>query len=113
MIYILILKKSIIEPNKQRRYYSEERKEVQGMSGKITEDQRKEFTMVKNSANHLLTLINDVIDVSKIETGKVELFIEEFNLADLMQGAKESFLVARSKPKASSGRAVSLHSPFP
>ncbi len=67
---------------------------LQGMSGEITGDQRKELTMVKNSANHLLALINDVIDVSKIETDKVELFIEEFNLADLMQEVKESFKVA-------------------
>jgi len=67
---------------------------LQGISGKITKDQRKELTMVKNSAYHLLALINDVIDVSKIETGKVELFIEEFNLADLMQEVKESFMVA-------------------
>ncbi len=67
---------------------------LQGMSGEITGDQRKELTMVKNSANHLLTLINDVIDVSKIETDRVELFIEEFNLADLMQEVMESFKVA-------------------
>ncbi|PKP56249.1 hypothetical protein CVT91_13615 [Candidatus Atribacteria bacterium HGW-Atribacteria-1] len=67
---------------------------LQGMSGKITEDQRKELTMVKNSANHLLVLINDVIDVSKIEAGKVELVIEEFNLADLMQEVKDSFKIA-------------------
>ena len=67
---------------------------LQGLSGKVTEDQRKELTMVKNSANHLLALINDIIDVSKIETGKIELFIEEFDLADLMQGVKESFMVA-------------------
>ncbi|MBA7567074.1 Sensor histidine kinase RcsC [subsurface metagenome] len=51
-------------------------------------------SIMKNSANHLLTLINDVIDVSKIETDRVELFIEDFNLADLMQGVKESFKVA-------------------
>lgn len=67
---------------------------LKGMSGKITEDQRKELTMVQNSANHLLTLINDVIDVSKIETGKVELLIEELNLVDLMQEVKESFKIA-------------------
>ena len=66
---------------------------LQGISGKITEDQRKELTMVENSANHLLALINDVIDVSKIETGKVELFIEEINLADLMQEVNDSFKV--------------------
>jgi signal transduction histidine kinase len=67
---------------------------LQGISGEITEEQRKELTMVENSADHLLALINDVIDVSKIEAGKVELFIEEFNLADLMQGTKESFKIA-------------------
>jgi signal transduction histidine kinase len=67
---------------------------LKGMSGKITEDQRKELTMVQNSANHLLALINDVIDVSKIETGKVELLIEELNLVDLMQEVKESFKIA-------------------
>lgn len=67
---------------------------LQGMSGEITEDQRKELTMVKNSANHLLALINDVIDVSKIETDQVELFIEELNIAGLMQGVMESFKVA-------------------
>jgi len=67
---------------------------LQGISGKITGNQRKELTMVKNSAHHLLALINDVIDVSKIEAGKVELFIEEFNLTDLIQGVKESFKVA-------------------
>ncbi|PKP59681.1 hypothetical protein CVT91_06340 [Candidatus Atribacteria bacterium HGW-Atribacteria-1] len=67
---------------------------LQGISGEITEDQRKELTMVKNSAHHLLTLINDVIDVSKIETGKVELIIEEFNLADLMQEVNDSLKVA-------------------
>ena len=67
---------------------------LQGMSGKITEDQRKELSMVKNSAHHLLVLINDVIDVSKIEAGKVELVIEEFNLADLMQEVNDSFKVA-------------------
>ena len=64
------------------------------MSGEINEEQTKQLTLVKNSAYHLLALINDVIDVSKIETGKVELVIEEFNLTDLMQEVKDSFKVA-------------------
>ncbi len=57
----------------------------------ITEDQRKELTMVKDSAGHLLELINDVIDVSKIEAGKIELVIEEFNLADIMREVNDLF----------------------
>jgi len=50
--------------------------------------------MVKNSANQLLALINDVIDVSKIEAGSVELLIEEFDLTTLVQGVKDSFALA-------------------
>lgn len=67
---------------------------LQGVSGEITDDQRKKLTMVKDNANHLLTLINDVIDVSKIESGQIEPFIEEFDFADLMQEVKELFKVA-------------------
>lgn len=67
---------------------------LQGMSGEINEEQRKQLTLVKNSANHLLALINDVIDVSKIEADQIELVIEEFNLSDLMQEVNDSFKVA-------------------
>jgi len=67
---------------------------LQGMTGEITEEQRKQLTMVKNSANHLLSLINDIIDLSKIEAGKVELAIEEFDLSGLVQEVKDSFTVA-------------------
>ncbi len=70
---------------------------LQGISGDITEVQGKELTMVKNSANHLLALINDVIDVSKIEAEQVELAIKELDLADLIQEVKDSFKVASDK----------------
>ena len=56
---------------------------LQGMAGEITEEQRKQLTMVRNSAEHLLALINDIIDVSKIEADKVEVVIEEFDLSGL------------------------------
>lgn len=66
---------------------------LRGMTGEITEEQRKQLTMVKSSAHHLLALINDVIDVSKIEAGKIELAIEEFDLSALVQEVKDSFSV--------------------
>lgn len=67
---------------------------LQGISGKITEVQKKELMMVKNSANHLLVLINDIIDVSKIEAGKVELVIEELDLSELIKEVSDSFKIA-------------------
>lgn len=70
---------------------------LQEISGEINEEQRKQLTMVKNSANHLLALITDVIDISKIEADKVELYIQEFDLSLLAQEIKESFAVVACK----------------
>jgi PAS domain S-box-containing protein len=67
---------------------------LMGMSGEISAVQKKQLVMVKNSANHLLELINDVIDVSKIEAGKTDLSIKAFDLSDLALQVKESFAVA-------------------
>lgn len=61
------------------------------MSGEINEEQKKQLNLVKNSSKHLLSLINDILDISKIEAGKVELFIEEFKLDDIVREVVESF----------------------
>ena len=79
---------------------------LMGMSGEISAVQKKQLTMVKNSANHLLDLINDVIDVSKIEAGKTDLSIESFDLAELALEVKETFDVAAADKRL----ALSLHS---
>jgi signal transduction histidine kinase/sensor domain CHASE-containing protein len=51
---------------------------LQGLVGDITEEQRKQLGMVRDSANHLLALINDVLDISKIEAGQLEIRKEVF-----------------------------------
>lgn len=56
---------------------------LMGMTGDLNEEQQKQLLKVKNNANHLLSLINDILDISKIEAGKVELSVEEFKLADV------------------------------
>ena len=53
---------------------------LMGMAGEMNDEQQKQFTIVKNSAAYLLSLISDVLDISKIEAGKIELFTEEFKL---------------------------------
>jgi len=57
---------------------------LMGMVGDLNEELRKQLTMVKNSANHLLSLINDILDISKIEAGKLELTIEKFEIAEVV-----------------------------
>jgi PAS domain S-box-containing protein len=56
---------------------------LMGMSGHLNDEQSKQLTMVQNSASHLLELINEILDISKIESGKVDLLIESFPIAEV------------------------------
>ncbi len=65
---------------------------LMGMEGDLNEEQRKQLTMVKFSANHLLDLINDILDISKIEAGKMELSIEKFEIVEIVNDVVSSVL---------------------
>ncbi len=66
---------------------------LMGMAGKINNEQKKQLLMVKSSANHLLGLITDVIDVSKIEADQIDLSIENFDLIEIIEEIKDSFKI--------------------
>ena len=57
---------------------------LQGLSGKLNEEQQDNLTRAYRSAKHLLELITDIIDISKIEAGKIGTFPEEFPLEELV-----------------------------
>lgn len=54
---------------------------LQELAGPLNEEQKKQLGMVSGSAGHLLALINDVLDLSKIEAGQLQLADEPFDLA--------------------------------
>ena len=58
------------------------------MFGPLGDDRYKEYAQdINNSGQHLLALINDILDMSKIEAGKMKLKFEPMNLADVAQDA--------------------------
>ena len=53
---------------------------LQGLAGALNAEQNKQLGMVQGSARHLLELINDVLDISKIEAEQMEVRAEAFDL---------------------------------
>ena len=63
---------------------------LQGLAGSLNEEQDKQMRMVQGSARHLLALINDVLDISKIEAGRMVLAREAFPLAPMVEKVVQS-----------------------
>lgn len=64
------------------------------MDDQITEDQRENITMVKNSAVSLLGIINSILDFSKIEAGKIELEKIEFDLKEMVSRTVNPLIIS-------------------
>jgi two-component system, sensor histidine kinase and response regulator len=60
------------------------------LPGPLTPDQEKQLTTIRTSARHLLSLINDILDVAKIESGKVTLVLERVQCQDLLAQTADS-----------------------
>ena len=60
------------------------------MPGPLNEGQRKQLNTVQTSAKHLLSLINDLLDVAKIEAGKTELAPSRIDCVQLMEALMPS-----------------------
>lgn len=58
---------------------------LQELPGPLNEEQHKQLNIVQNSAHHLLDLINDILDLSKIEAGQLELHYESFWLNESIE----------------------------
>jgi PAS domain S-box-containing protein len=58
---------------------------LQGLAGPLNDEQQKQMRMVQNSSRHLLALINDVLDISKIEAGQLSLSPGPFDLPQALE----------------------------
>jgi signal transduction histidine kinase/DNA-binding response OmpR family regulator len=72
---------------------------LKGIDGPLTELQQTDLSAIYNSGQHLLGLINDILDVSKIEAGKMELNFEEVDLKQIVKGVMSTAIgLVKDKP---------------
>ncbi len=62
------------------------------IDGPLTDTQREDLSAIYSSAQHLLNLVNDILDLSKIEAGKMELHKEWVDIKELVYGVMATTL---------------------
>jgi PAS domain S-box-containing protein len=58
---------------------------LQGLAGELNAEQAKQLEMVSASGRHLLVLINQILDLAKVEAGELELHPTSFDISELVQ----------------------------
>lgn len=58
---------------------------LQELYGPLSPEERRDITTIYNSARNLLALINDILDISKIEAGKFDINVEPVRLKPIIQ----------------------------
>jgi len=67
----------------------------QGLAGELNEEQARQIAMINDSGDYLLAMVNDVLDLARIEAGRSELCVSTFDLAEFV-----STVVAPLEPAA-------------
>jgi PAS domain S-box-containing protein len=69
----------------------------EGIAGELEEKQLGYVEHINKSGKHLLEIINDILDLSKIEAGKMELECEDFHVSELINETLESMKLISGK----------------
>jgi signal transduction histidine kinase len=65
---------------------------LEGLAGELSSDQRDYVQIIMEKGDQLLQIINEVLDISKIETGGIQLACERVNLVELMQQVGDALM---------------------
>ena len=76
---------------------------LDGSDGVLSEEQQKQVRFIRASAEELMTLVNDLLDLSRIEAGKVSLRAARFGMKDFLASMRGSL-----KPLVPAGAPVSF-----
>ncbi len=80
---------------------------LDGDAGEINDIQREFLSIVQENSDRLVELINDMLDISRIESGRIHLKVEPLYVSDLVEGAVDTFRAVLTQ----SGRSVDVHVP--
>lgn len=74
---------------------------MDNQDGNLSDKQIQFAKSIYSSGNDLLDLINDILDLSKVEAGKLEIIIKDVFLSNVMEGFKQTFQPLASQKKIS------------
>jgi signal transduction histidine kinase len=72
---------------------------LQGVAGPVASPARRQLGRIESNGRHLLTIINEILDISRIEAGRMPLQISRFRVPDLVAEVKSELepIILRSK----------------
>jgi PAS domain S-box-containing protein len=72
---------------------------LQGVAGDLPANVKRQLTRIDSNGRHLLTIINEILDITRIEAGKMPMQVSDFNLNELVSEVMIELdpVIARSK----------------
>ena len=84
---------------------------LDGIAGELSEAQRDYVTRSRAAAHHLLSLINDILDLSRIEAGKMPVHVERVILEDLINEVAEQVEPMMTSKRLAFRKVIAAHCP--